>query len=119
MFETLKALIKNTKPKIILSIQDDWLDTTGGETPARFVDLTWQWHDDKGNWASLEVLGAVDGAPDGNFDIATLDYSFEDCQARCSNDTLSESELWELQELMIHHACDFNPLHDGYVRDGI
>lgn len=89
MFETLKALIKNTKPEIILSIQDDWLDTAGGETPARFVDITWQWHDDKGNWASLEVLGAIDDAPDGNFDIETLDYSFVDTNPRCSDDTLS------------------------------
>lgn len=119
MFETLKALIKNTKPEIILSIQDDWLDTAGGETPARFVDITWQWHDDKGNWASLEVLGAIDDAPDGNFDIETLDYSFVDTNPRCSDDTLSESELWEWQELMIHHACDFNPLHDGFIREDI
>lgn len=117
MFETLKALIQNTKPEIILSIQDDWLDSCGDDTPARFVDLTWQWHDDKGNWASLEVLGAIDDAPDGNFDIATLDYAFDDCHARCSDDSLSESELRELQELMVHHACGFNPLHDGFIAE--
>lgn len=115
----LKELIRNTKPEIIVSIQDDYLDHVGDEPLSRYVDLTWQWRDDKGNWASLEVLGAVDDAPDGNFDIATLDYAFEHCQARCSDGTLSESELWELQELMIHHACDFNPLHDGFIREDI
>lgn len=60
-----------------------------------------------------------DAATDGNFDIATLEYEFTDCNPRCSDDSLTESELWELQELMIHHACDFNPLHDGYVREDI
>ena len=87
----LKELIRNTKPEIIVSIQDDYLDHVGDEPLSRYVDLTWQWRDDKGNWASLEVLGAVDDAPDGNFDIATLDYAFEHCQARCSDGTLSVS----------------------------
>lgn len=113
----LKDLIRNTKPEIIVSIQDDWLDTAGGETPARFVDLTWQWHDDKGNWASLEVLGAIDDASDGNFDIATLEYDFTDCNPRCSDDSLSEHELWALQELMEEAAAGFNPLHDGYIAE--
>lgn len=115
----LKELIQTTEPKIILSISDEYLDLIGNDTPARFVDLTWQWSDDKGNWASLEVLGAIDDAPDGNFDIATLDYSFVDTIPRCSDDSLTESELWDLQELMLHHACDFNPLHDGYTREDI
>ena len=115
----LKELIRNTKPEIILSISDEYLDLIGNDTPARFVDLTWQWSDDKGNWASLEVLGAIDDAPDGNFDIATLDYSFVDTNPRCSDDSLTESALWDLQELMLHHACDFNPLHDGYTREDI
>lgn len=119
MFETLKALIQNTKPEIILSIQDDWLDTAGGETPARFVDLTWQWHDDKGNWASLEVLGAIDDAPDGNFDIETLDYSFVDTNPRFSDETLTETERQELHELMDECAAGFNPLHNGYIREDI
>lgn len=110
-------LIRNTKPEIILSISDEYLDSCGNDAPARFVDLTWQWHDGKGNWVSLEVLGAIDDAPDGNFDIATLEYAFTDCNPRCSDDSLSEHELWELQELMIHHACDFNPLHDGYIAE--
>lgn len=108
-------LIRNTKPEIILSISDEYLDSCGNDAPARFVDLTWQWHDDKGNWAALEVLGAIDDAPDGNFDVATLAYDFTDCNPRCSDDSLSEHELWELQELMAHRACDFNPLHDGYI----
>lgn len=115
----LKELIQTTEPKIILSISDEYLDLIGNDTPARFVDLTWQWSDDKGNWALLEVLGAIDDAPDGNFDIATLDYSFVDTIPRCSDDSLPESELWDLQELMLHHACDFNPLHDGYIREDI
>lgn len=113
----LQALIQNTKPEIILSISDEYLDSCGNDTPARFVNITWQWSDDKGNWASIEALGAIDDAPDGNFDIATLDYTFEDCQARCSDDSLSEHEMWELQELMIHHACDYNPLHDGFIAE--
>lgn len=117
MFETLKTLIKTQKPEIILSISDEYLDSCGNDTPARFVDITWQWHDDKGNWASIEVLGAIDDAPDGNFDIATLDYSFEDCRARCSDETLTETERQELQELMIHHACGFNPLHNGFIAE--
>lgn len=119
MLETLKTMIQTQRPEIIVSISDEYLDHVGDEPTARFVDLTWQWSDDKGNWASIEVLGAIDDASDGNFDIATLYYSFEDCHARCSDDTLSESELWELQELMIHHACDVNPLHDGYTREDI
>ena len=115
----LKELIRNTKPEIIVSIQDDYLDHVGDEPLSRYVDLTWQWHDAKGNWASLEVLGAINDAPDGNFDIATLDYDFTDCNPRCSDDSLTEAELWDLQELMVHHACDFNPLHDGYTREDI
>lgn len=111
----LKELIQTQKPEILVSISDEYLDHVGDDTPARYVDLTWQWSDDNGNWASLEVLGAIDDAPDGNFDIATLDYAFEDCHARCSDDSLTESELWELQELMEDHACDYNPLHDGYI----
>ena len=115
----LKDLIRDTKPEIFVSIQDDWLDTAGGETPARFVNLVWQWSDTNDNWASIEVLGAIDDAPDGNFDIATLDYTFTDCNPRCSDDSLTDSELWDLRELMIHHACDFNPLHDGFIREDI
>lgn len=113
----LQALIQNTKPEIILSISDEYLDSCGNDTPARFVNITWQWHDDKGNWASIDVLGAIEDAPDDNFDIATLDYAFDDCHARCSDDSLTESELWELQELMVHHACGFNPLHDGFIAE--
>ena len=113
----LKTLIQTTKPEIIVSISDEYLDHVGDDTLARYVDLTWQWHDDNGNWASLEVLGAIDDAPDDNFDIATLDYAFEGCHARCSDDTLTESELWDLKELMEDRACDFNPLHDGYTRE--
>lgn len=115
----LKTLIQTQKPEIIVSISDEYLDHFGDATPARYVDLTWQWHDDNGNWASLDILGAIDDAPDGNFDIATLDYAFEDCHACCSDDTLTESELWDLKELMEDRACDFNPLHDGYVREDI
>lgn len=110
-------LIQNTKPEIILSISDEYLDSCGNDTPARFVDLTWQWHDDKGNWASLEVLGAIDDAPDGNFDVATLEYAFTDCSPRCSDDSLSEHELWDLQELMEEAAAGFNPLHNGFIAE--
>lgn len=113
----LKELIQNTKPGIILSIQDDWLDTAGGETPARFVALTWQWHDDRGNWASIDVLGAIDDAPDGNFDIATLDYSFVDTTPHFSDETLTETECQELHELMDETAAGFNPLHNGYIAE--
>lgn len=111
----LKELIRNTKPEIIVSIQDDYLDHVGDEPLSRYVDLTWQWHDDKGNWASLEVLGAIDG----NFDIETLDYSFVDTNPRFSDETLTETERQELHELMDECAAGFNPLHDGYTREDI
>ena len=115
----LKELIQNTKPEIFLSIQDDWLDSCGDDTPARFVDLTWHWSDAKGNWASLDVLGAIEDAPDGNFDIATLDYSFVDTIPHFGNDGLSDAERKELHELMEETAAGFNPLHDGYIREDI
>lgn len=70
----LQALIQNTKPEIILSISDEYLDSCGNDTPARFVNITWQWHDDKGNWASIDVLGAIEDAPDDNFDLNTFTY---------------------------------------------
>jgi hypothetical protein len=110
-------LIRNTKPEIILSISDEYLDSCGNDMPARFVDLTWQWHDDKGNWASLEVLGAIDDAPDGNFDVATLEYDFTDARGYFSDDDLTEDDETDLKELMVHHACNFNPLHDGYIAE--
>jgi len=111
----LKALIETQKPEIIVSIQDDYLDSCGNDTPARFVDLTWQWADDKGNWASLDVLGAIEDAPDGDFDIATLDYSFVDTNPHFSDDGLPEEERQELHELMDACAAGFNPLHDGFI----
>lgn len=115
----LKDLIRDTKPEIIVSIQDDYLDHVGDEPLSRYVDLTWQWHDDKGNWASIEVLGAIDDAPDGNFDIATLDYSFVDTIPHFSDDTLSEENRRELHEMMDECAAGFNPLHDGFIREDI
>lgn len=117
MFETLKALIQNQKPEIIVTIQDDYLDHVGDETPARFVDLTWQWHDSNGNWASIDVLGAIDDAPDDNFDIATLDYVFTDVTPRFSAGNLTDSEAWYLAEEMCERACDFHPLHNGYIAE--
>ena len=113
----LKELIRNTKPEIIVSIQDDYLDSCGGDTPARFVNLVWQWSDTNGNWASMAVLGAIDDAPDGNFDIATLDYSFVDVICNFSNDRLTYDERHEPCELMEERACNFNPLHDGYIAE--
>lgn len=113
----LKDLIRNTKPEIIVSISDEYLDHVGDEPLARYVDLTWQWSDDNGNWASLDVLGAIDDAPDGNFDIATLDYSFVDTNTHFSDDTLSEEKRRALHELMEDRACNYNPLHDGYTRE--
>ena len=115
----LKELIRNTKPEIIVSIQDDYLDSCGGDTPARFVNLVWQWSDTNGNWASMAVLGAIDDAPDGNFDLATLDYSFVDTIPHFSDDTLSEENRRELHELMDECAAGFNPLHDGFIREDI
>ena len=117
MFNTLKTLIQTQKPEIILSVQDDYLDRVGDDTPARFVDLTWQWHDSNGNWASIDVLGAIEDAPDGNFDIETLDYSFVDTNPRFSDATLTETERQELHELMDEYAAGFNPLHDGYITE--
>lgn len=119
MLETLKTMIQTQKPEIILTISDDYLDHVGDEPLSRYVDLTWQWHDDKGNWASLEVLGAIDDAPAGNFDIETLDYSFVDTNPRFSDETLTETERQELHELMGECAAGFNPLHNGYIREDI
>jgi hypothetical protein len=121
----LKDLIRDTKPEIIVSIQDDYLDHVevassnglSNEPLARFVNLVWQWHDDKGNWASIEVLGAIDDAPDGNFDIATLDYFFVDTIPHFSDDTLSEENRRELHEMMDECAAGFNPLHDGFIAE--
>lgn len=116
MLETLKTMIQTQKPEIILSVSDDYLDHVGDESLSRYVDLTWQWHDGKGNWASLEVLGAIDDAPDEDFDIETLDYSFVDTNPHFSDDGLSEEERQELHELMDECAAGFNPLHNGCVR---
>lgn len=113
----LQALIRNTKPEIILSISDEYLDSCGNDTPARFVDITWQWHDDSGNWASIEVLGAINDASDGNFNIETLDYSFVDTNPRFSDETLTETERQELHELMDECAAGFNPLHNGFIAE--
>lgn len=112
-------LIQTQKPEIIVSISDEYLDHVGDEPMARYVNITWQWTDTNGNWASLDVLGAIDDAPDGNFDIATLDYSFDEAECWFSDDDLTEDDAFDLRELMIHRACDFNPLHDGYVREDI
>lgn len=38
----LKELIRNTKPEILVSISDEYLDHVGDEPLARYVDLTWQ-----------------------------------------------------------------------------
>lgn len=105
-------LIRNTKPEIIIAISDEYLDSCGDDTPARFVNITWQWHDDKGNWASIEVLGAIDDAPDGNFDIATLDYSFVDTIPHFSDDTLSEENRRELHDA---HGPGIQRLHNGRI----
>ena len=99
----LKELIRNTKPEIIVSIQDDYLDSCGGDTPARFVNLVWQWSDTNGNWASMAVLGAIDAAPDVICNFST--------------DRLTYDERHELCELMEERACNFNPLHDGYIAE--
>ena len=106
-------IIRNTKPEIIVSIGTAYLDHVGDETPARFVELSWQWHDEQGNWASLEALGAIDDAPDGNFDMRTLGYSFDDASFRFSDDSLDGNT--DLQDLMVERACKFNLLHDGYT----
>lgn len=112
-------VIKTEKPEIIVSIGDEYLDHVGDETPARFVNITWQWTDGKGNWASLDVLGAIDDAPDGNFDMGALDYSFDDAECWFSDEDFTKAEGIDLRALMIERACGFNPLHDGYIREDI
>lgn len=108
----LKELIRNTKPEIILSVSDEYIDESDN---THFCNITWQWSDEHGNWASIEALGTIHASCDPN----SVDYTFDDTNPRCSDDSLTESELWDLQELMLHHACDFNPLHDGYTREDI
>lgn len=119
MFDTLKALTQNTTPKISLVIHNEYLDRVGDEQPARFTTITWQWSDETGNWASLDVLGAIDDSPAYHFDPNTLDYNLVDCRAQCSDDSLTESELWELQSLMEDRASRFHPATYGYTREGI
>lgn len=115
----LQALIRNTKPEIIVSIGDEYLDHVGDEPMARYVNVTWQWTDTSGNWASLDVLGAIDDASDGNFDMGTLDYSFDGAECWFSDKAFTKVEGIDLRALMIEHACKFNPLHDGYIREDI
>ena len=108
-------IIKTEKPEIIISIGDDYLDHVGDEPMARYVSITWQWTDGKGNWASLDVLGAIDDAPDGNFDMRTLDYTFDEAECWFSDEDFTKAEGIDLRALMIERACGFNPLHDGYT----
>ena len=110
MFETLKTLIKTQKPEIILSVSDEYIDESDN---THFCNITWQWSDEHGNWASIEALGTIHASRDPN----SIDYTFDDCQARCSDDSMTEAELWELQELMIHHACAYSPLRDGFIAE--
>lgn len=86
-----------------VKINNEWYDLTDFDA---YDDIT-----------NIGEVQDVDDAPDGNFDVATLEYAFTDCNPRCSDDSLTDSELWELQELMVHHACDVNPLHDGYIAE--
>ena len=115
----LKELIQTQKPEISLVISDDYLDSCGDETPARFTTITWQWSDEAGNWASIDVLGAIDDSPAYHFDPNTLDYSFVDTNPRFSDDGLSEEERQELHELMDDRASQFHPADWGYTRDEI
>lgn len=104
----LKALIRNTKPEIILSVSDEYIDESDN---THFCNITWQWSDEHGNWASIEALGTIHASRDPN----SVDYTFADASARFSDDTLTTKEEWELQELMIHHACDYNLKYNPYT----
>lgn len=111
MFNTL---IQETKPLIFLQIEDEHLDTCGDEMPARFVDIRWVWQDDNGLYAQIAVLGAIDDVTDAtkpeDFDLNTLDYDFDDPDARFSTVTLTDEEAWELEEAMVAIACNYSPL---------
>lgn len=77
-----KALIRNTKPEIILSVSDEYIDESDN---THFCDITWQWSDEHGNWASIEALGTIHASREPN----SIDYTFDDAEAQFSDDTLT------------------------------
>lgn len=104
----LKPLIQNTKPEIILSVSDEYIDESDN---THFCDITWQWSDEHGNWASIEALGTIHASREPN----SIDYTFDDAEARFSDDTLTDKEAWELRDIMIECACGFSPIYHGYI----
>ena len=53
----LKELIQNTKPKIYITVYDDYADCLGDETPMRYCSIQWVWQDSADNWAWLDTGG--------------------------------------------------------------
>lgn len=59
MFETLKALIQETKPSIYLPVSDDIVDSSNEDEPMVSCSVQWVWQDDKDNFATLEAYGII------------------------------------------------------------
>ena len=114
MFNTLKTLIQTQEPSIYLNVTDDFVDSSDEDNPMVSCSVQWVWQDDKGNFATLETYGIVAPPAAGVVDIDTLHYDFSDCTGEYSCD-LNQEEEWDLQELMIHHALDFNLKHNPYT----
>lgn len=70
MFETLKALIQETKPSIYLLVSDDIVDSSNEDEPMVSCSVQWVWQDDNDNWHS--DWGMVMTIPDG------VDYTADD-----------------------------------------
>ena len=104
----LKELIRNTKPEIFLSISDEYIDESDN---THFCHITWQWSDEHGNWASIEALGTIHASREPN----SVDYTFDDAEARFSDDTLTAKEAWELRDIMIERACYYNLKYNPYT----
>lgn len=114
MFETLKALIQETKPSIYLLVSDDIVDSSDEDNPMVSCSIQWVWQDDKGNFATLETYGIVAPPAADVVDIDTLHYDFSDCTGEYSCD-LNQEEEWALDDVAFNRALDFNLKYDPYT----
>lgn len=114
MFETLKALIQETKPSIYLLVSDDIVDSSDEDNPMVSCSIQWVWQDDKGNFATLETYGIVAPPAADVVDIDTLHYDFSDCTGEYSCG-LNQEEEWALDDVAFNRALDFNLKHNPYT----
>lgn len=115
MFETLKALIQETKPSIYLLVSDDIVDSSDEDNPMVSCSIQWVWQDDKGNFATLETYGIIAPPTDDVVDIDTLHYDFSDCTCSYSCDLTNQEEEWALDDVAFNRALDFNLKHNPYT----